>query len=277
MSYDAQESSAAGGAPYFLYLFDNGVSQTRLTSEPEALTKNPEASPEAPTWEPSPVSHGDIEQTGNIEKAGLDLTFPLTDTFASGFLLPTAAITTVTVWRGHHTDVSEEHRVIWKGRALGATERGNLIVLAVESIFTSMRRTGCRARYQRTCRHALYHVGCNLDREDFESSGTVSVIDGLVLTVAEAASEADGYYSAGIVNFGGLMGFVARHAGDQITLLTAIPGLADEVTANGTAAVLLAPGCNLTRAHCNARFDNGLNFGGFDRMPDNNPFSIAIA
>ncbi|MGX1259792.1 phage BR0599 family protein [Sinorhizobium fredii] len=270
MSYETFEASVDAGSPYFLYLFDNGLAPTRLTSEPEALNRMGE------TWVPSPVAHGSIEQTGEIEKSSLDLTFPLSDAFARTFLTPAAAITTVTIWRGHREDVTETLRVVWKGRAVGAKDRGNEIVVSVESVFTSMRRTGCRARYQRTCRHALYYPGCNLDRADFEVAGTVTAVDGLVLTIPAAAGAPDGDYAAGIVNFGGVMGFVARHVGNQVTLLTAIAGLADAVAANGSAAVLLAPGCNLTRSRCNSRFNNGLNFGGFDRMPDNNPFSISI-
>ncbi|MEY9717851.1 putative phage protein (TIGR02218 family) [Sinorhizobium fredii] len=270
MSYDAYETSVDTGSPYFLYLFDNGVTPERLTSEPEALTRVGES------WTPSPVSHGDLEQTGDIEKSSLDLTFPLSNSFARTFLTPAAAITTVTIWRGHRDDMTETLRVVWKGRAVGAKDRGNEIVVSVESVFTSMRRTGCRARYQRTCRHALYFPGCDLDRAAFEVAGTVTSVDGLVLTIAAAAAAADGDYAAGIVNFGGVMGFVARHVGNQVTLLTAIAGLAETVAANGSATVLLAPGCNLTRSRCNSRFNNGLNFGGFDRMPDNNPFSISI-
>ena len=40
----------------------------------------------------------------------------------------------------------------------------------------------------------------------------------------------------------------------------------------GSAAVEIAPGCDLRRATCAGRFNNLLNFGGFPDIPGRNPF-----
>ncbi len=99
MTYDSLEASVDQGEPYFIYLFDNGAATpTRLTSEPETLTRMGEK------WYPSPVSHGPIEFTGNVEKQELLLTFPLSDQYALTLLDSALLVTTVTVWRGHRSD-----------------------------------------------------------------------------------------------------------------------------------------------------------------------------
>jgi hypothetical protein len=116
MTYDASELSTASGEPYFLYLFDNGtIAPTRLTSEPEALTRMSEK------WHPSPISHDDVERGGNIEKQALIVNFPLSDAYARTLLGPATFVTTVTVWRGHRNDPTDELKVYWRGRVVGPT------------------------------------------------------------------------------------------------------------------------------------------------------------
>src|SRR5690606_15044136 len=173
---------------------------------------------------------------------GTDLTFPLSDTFARTLLDVATSITTVTVWRAHHTAASS-YRVVWKGRVTGATPKERHIAVHVETVFTSMKRKGCAARTQIPCRHILYGPGCNLDIADFKTAGTVSAVAGNTLTIAEAAGEASGYYTAGIVVYDGLYAWISGHSGSSITLVNVPPGLADEVDTNGSAAVEIAPGC----------------------------------
>jgi uncharacterized phage protein (TIGR02218 family) len=269
MSYSAIEASVADGRPYYLYLFDNGIAPVRLTSEPQKLVRMGES------WTASPVSHGEIEVTGNAEKQAVELIFPLSDTYARTLLVPATATTSVTIWRGHHGDMTATHRVAWKGRVLVARSTQQTIVVSVESIFTSLRRPGCTARYQRSCRHSLYDDGCTLDYEAHKVPATVSAIAGLTLTVAEADAEPDGEYTAGIVEWQGALGWVEKHEGASLRLVTEIPGLAAAV-AQAAQAVFIAPGCNLSIERCK-EFDNQPNHGGFPHLPNKNPFSVGIA
>lgn len=271
MSYDTPEASVSDGQPYFLYLFDNGIEPVRLTSDATRLQRT--VGDTAYWFEKSPIRHSDLEQNGSIEKASVDFAFPLSDKFARSLLPAASAITTVTIWRGHHTDLSEELRVVWRGRVVGTKDTGLSIAVSAESVFTSLRRPGCRARYQRTCRHALYFDGCNLDKADFEVAATVTAIDGLVLTIPVADDEPDGEYKAGMIEFNGAFGFFVSHVGQTCTLLNEVPGLAD---ATLPVSVKIYPGCDLSITRCSERFDNVGNNGSFPFMPDENPFSISI-
>jgi len=56
------------------------------------------------------------------------------------------------------------------------------------------------------------------------------------------------------------------HDGDTVTVTHPVAGLEP-------GSVLIAlPGCNHTTTHCNDKFSNILNFGGFPYMTEKNPF-----
>jgi len=277
--YDSANTSVDEAEPYFLYLFNNGVSEpTRLTSEPDEVIADPEATGIDKTWLPSPVMHGDVEQAANIERNSLDVTFPLSDSYARTLLSPASEITTVTIWRGQRS-APGVFRVWWKGHVDDATAAKETIKVEVLNVYTRLRQPGCRARYMRTCRHALYFTGgCNVNLDDWKVPATVlAVSGGVALTVAEAAAETDAFYKAGLVIYDGLYGWIGDHVGDQLTLVGEIEGLADKVASAGSADVFIAPGCDLSPGEngC-SKFNNILNYGGFWWMSDNNPFSQSI-
>ncbi len=271
-TYDTIEESLAAARPYWLYSFNDGISSfpTQFTSDEEDIIIDDEV------WTHSPIDGGDIEINGNIERQDIDLTFPLNDAFARIYLDVAYAITTLTIFRGHHSDPTNTLSVHWKGRIVGAVSAAETIKISAESIFTSMRRVGNRARCQRQCRYALYRPGCDLVRSDFEEACTITALNGLTLTCPEAALAPANDFKAGIVNWNGIFGMVAIHSGDQLTLLSKIPGLEAYIASTGSADVLVSPGCSRVRSRCDDRFDNSLNFGGFDRLPTLNPFSTSI-
>lgn len=279
MSYDVPETSVDDGEPYFLYLFNNGVTKNRFTSDADPIMADPEEIGTPQKWYKSSISHTEIEQTGNIERNSIDLTFPLSDPYARSLQKPGSEVVTVTIWRGHHTDLDGELEVFWKGRIVDVADEKLNIKVTVELASTSMRRTGCGAVYMRPCRHALYFPGCNLNVDDWKVPATVSAVTGgLLLTIAEAAAETDQWYKAGLVIYDGLYGWVGDQVGDQVTLIgSEIAGLADEVAANGSASVFIAPGCDLSSGPTGCeKFDNNLEFGGFEFMADENPWSQSI-
>ncbi|WP_292330767.1 hypothetical protein [Mesorhizobium sp.] len=279
MSYDVPETSVDDGEPYFLYLFNNGVAKRRFVSDGDTKLADPEGTGTPQKWYQSPIRHTEIEQTGNIERNSIDITFPLSHPYARSLQKPGSEVVTVTIWRGHHTDLDGELEVFWKGRVVDVTDEKLNIKVTVELASTSMRRSGCSAVYSRPCRHALYFPGCNLNVDDWKVPATVSVVTGsLLLTVAEAAAETDQWYKAGLVIYDGLYGWVGDHTGDQLTLIAnGIAGLAEEVAANGSASVFIAPGCDLSSGPngCD-KFDHTIDFGGFENMADADPWSESI-
>lgn len=271
MTYRLIDTTVKQGRPFFLYQFASGATVTRLTSDAAGIVR------QSVLWTPSPVSHQELEQTGNVEKNKLELTFPLSDTFAYDYLLPATGITTVTIMRGHHGDVDEELSIYWKGRIVGAKSTKQNIIMTVENVFTSLRRPGCRVRVQRTCRHDHYGLECGVNKASFAIACTITAVSGLMLTVPAAGGYAAGTFNAGFISWNGLNGFIDSHSGAACQIISEIPGMDDAILLGALSATIY-PGCNrnLTGSFSCAAFSNHLNFGGFRWIPDANPFNTSI-
>lgn len=276
MTYDALEAATSEGRPYFLYLFTEEATLWRFTSRATDWVSPMGAIADETAdlvWTASPVSHGSIVQSSDPRRVDLSVTFPISDAFARRWLGPRGRqVTTLTIYRGHE-QVPAEVVAYWKGRVVSARTDGARIVLRCESLFTGLRREGVRAKYQRLCRHALYGRGCHLDIESHFVGGTATAWTGQQVTVAEAALQPDGWYRGGVLRHGGLPAFITGHAGAVLTLAGRLPELEAAIDdPEVVAAVEIAPGCDLRRDTCSAKFANLLNFGGFPLIPGRNPF-----
>ena len=171
---------------------------------------------------------------------------------------------TLTIFRGHE-QVLGETVAHWKGRVVGAEVEGARILLNCESVFSTLRRAGVRAKYQRLCRHALYGRGCGLDIAQHLATLTVSAVSGATVTVPGAAASPDGWYRGGVLRFGVQLGFIIGHVGATLTLSRPMSELAAALTdpaldpVTGTplpVTVDIAPGCDLRAETCAAKFGN---------------------
>ena len=280
MTYATIESSRAEGRPYYLYQFVEGDQVWRFTSRTTDWT-SAASEGETITWEAAAIAHGDVVQTSEIERGRLELTWPLSHPFARRFLAPLGNTpVTLTIFRGHE-QVLGETVAHWKGRVVGAEVEGVRILLNCESVFSTLRRAGVRAKYQRLCRHALYGRGCGLDIGFHWQTGTVTSVSGNALTLPEAAVQPDGWLRGGVLRFGAQLGFVISHLGTTLILSRPMPEVLaalaapeiDPETGDPIPVVVdIAPGCDLRGATCAAKFGNLANFGGFPEIPGRNPF-----
>lgn len=281
MTYATIESSTADGRPYYLYQFVEGDQVWRFTSWATDWT-SAATEGETITWEAAAIAHGDVVQTSEIERGRLELTWPLSHPFARRFLTPLGNTpVTLTIFRGHE-QVLGETVAHWKGRVVGAEVEGVRILLTCESVFSTLRRAGVRAKYQRLCRHALYGRGCGLDIGFHWQTGTVIAVSGNALTIPEAAGQPDSWFRGGVLRFGAQLGFITGHLGSTLILSRPIPEVSaalaapevDPETGDPIPVVAdIAPGCDLRAATCAAKFGNLANFGGFPEIPGRNPFA----
>jgi uncharacterized phage protein (TIGR02218 family) len=246
-----------------LYRFASGADVWTLTSADEDVVHAEES------YVRESVKRGEIEQSGDINRARIKITLPRTNTLAQ-LLLTTVPDYAVTVTIFRHS--AEETAVAWKGRIAGTSAGGSEVTLECESVFTSLRRPGLRARYQRQCRHTLYGRGCTLVSADFAVPATCTAAVGESITVTEAEAQPDGWYIGGMCEHGGILRAIVDHRGASLTLSRSLDDLVAEVDAEGDAAVAIYPGCDRLRQTCISKFDNVLNFGGFPWIPGKNPF-----
>lgn len=267
MSYDFYETSDKQGQPIELYEFIQGESSYCYTTYHEDITFNTKV------YRPSSISRDKVKQTTDSFKNDINVKFKRTDDFALSFITLTPEnITTLTVYRGHVGDVDSDgvidFKAYWKGRVLGGEVDNNTINLVCESVFTSLRRLGIRARYQYGCRHSLYSTGCGVNKDSFSNSGVIESIstNGTVLTISEASSQEDGYYSGGFIVVNNVKKFIVNHTGSSIEIMNPFPFAVASRTANFYA------GCDRSKTTCEQKFNNVINFGGFPYIPSKNPF-----
>jgi hypothetical protein len=216
-------------------------------------------------YTPIAMGRGTIEQKREVAKQNLEIELPINHGI-SQYLLTTysSEVFSLTVFtqRNLTTETS------WKGRLASFKLDTNCIKLVFESVFSGLRRIGLRAAYQSSCRHALYGKGCNLAIESFATVASLTARSGNIVTVPSANLQADGYYTAGILRApDDSLSYITNHVGTALTLQRITPVL----LATLPLAVKIYPGCNHARLTCKNKFNNLVNYGGFDWIPQKSP------
>lgn len=262
MAYSDQENSIQDGKPFFLYEFNTPDTTYRFIDYPTDYMWN------SNIWNYNPIKHGKISQSNEMSKNSVDIVMPREGEFANLFVgWSPDFIVTLTIRRGHFG--ASDTLVYWKGRISSHQLKGRELTLNCESIFTSLRRAGIRARFQRNCRHAVYGPGCGLNKADWALGGVLTGVSGLTLTIPEASGEPSGWFFGGVVEFpNGTFQMVTAHNGDQVVISRRCRYLDENAT---PISVTLYPGCDRTLTTCKEKFDNILNNGGFKWIPQKNP------
>lgn len=258
-----------------LYRFVEGSQVFTFTSADE------DESYDGEVYSHVPIGRNEIESKNQLASANVEISFDLYNEFARRLMRQTAEnVVTLTIFR---KEPNGTVLASWKGRLASVKPELTAIVLIFESVFTSLRRPGLRARYQRACRHVLYGRGCKLNKEDFAVTGKVSAVTNEVLVIPEAAGFVNGYFTGGMIEGpDGALRFITNHVGSQITLIRKLESI-NEAFANsgygkgygiayGGVSCRLFPGCPRERSICNDRFGNLPNYGGFPFIPIRNPF-----
>lgn len=231
------------------------------TSGDASVTKDGEV------YSPLALGRSEAETKNELSRANLEVRVSLDNTMGKRWLNDLVEVMVgLTIFE---RDTAGDFYVVWKGRLMGVKPTMSEIVLNFESIFTSLRRPGLRARYQRSCRHMLYGRGCGIDMDTYGLSGTPTAATGNVVTVPEAANQTNGYFNGGIIEGpNATFRYIASHSGSSLTLMRPFDSLAAAIPGG---PCRMFPGCNRTRDICDSRFDNIANYGGFDWIPTRNP------
>lgn len=265
-TYTELETSVYGGKPVELYRFVHGTNIWTYNTGEEDITHDGEV------YTPLALSRdGEMVISGEPTKVNITVVLPVASAVSKLYLSGAPEqVVLLTVFRHHYG--ADLPLVYWKGRVISVVWESSQAKLSCESIFSSLKRIGLRARYQRGCRHVLYGPGCRVLKEDYAINGAIDVIDAsrTIITISELSSFPSGYFVAGMVQFPGELRFILGHSGTRITLSTPVINsiVKDEA--------IIYPGCNHTRAVCSSKFNNILNFGGFPWIPTTNPFQGSI-
>lgn len=268
MTFDTRENSDEAGAKVFTYTWTRGSKFYRYAAADQDVVLDFQRFIGLGS-----ISHGTIEQSGDPIRSSLEVTVPTDHPVADLYRVTPPVDTVVLTIHAHHVGEEGDRRPVWQGRITGV--RWDLpdgrARVTHDPTYTSLRRTGLRRNYQALCPLVWGGKRCGVNREAFAVTAPVLEVNGLALTIPEAAAQADGWYTGGMLVYEIESGvferrFIRAQVGSMVTL-TAFPmGLA------GGMPVKLYPGDDHTADTCAGKFGNIDNYGGFLYFPDKNPF-----
>lgn len=221
------------------------------------------------TYTPYSIGRGVVEVKNELSKAQLEVKLALNNPVAQRYLSAIVdTVLTLTVFQQTNSTTN----VVWKGRLQKVKLTNKAVSLIFESIFTSLRRPGLRARWQKSCRHSIYGPGCGVDKATMLVADAVVSIDGAVIEMTDLSAFEAGYFTGGIIQTqdNNVMRYILNHTGNVLTLSRPFEHLQALFDA-GPVSVNLYPGCPKNMTACDGTFDNLDNFGGFPWIPPKNP------
>lgn len=243
-----------------LFRFVEGVNVWTVTSSNRSVTYNSE------TYTPLPIGLlSDIESKQSADRASLDIGVSIGNAMALRWLNPMLS-STVTV--KYFVKDGSTVEPWWQGTLNKAPSiDGAQIKLTFDDGIGDTRFGSNSPVIQIGCPYVLYGWGCFLNKDNFADAATVTAINGLVLTVPAAASQADGWYNGGILKaVNGDLVMIVSHVGDQLTLIRSA-----EIAVSD--AVTIYRGCDRLIQTCDTKFSNKLRYGGYTRIPTVNIFA----
>lgn len=216
------------------------------------------------TYLPLAIRCTEIEQNQETRSGQIQVVIPRTHDLAQQFVpyLPGAPVSLV-IFRGHDGDADV---VVAFTGAVSSSEFTDDCVLNVSPETGLLRRRVPTQRYQNQCNWCVYAQGCGVDKTPFRVAGALTSVSGEIIKSPAFAAKPDGWFNAGYVETGLHRMMILAHAGEQLTLISGIPGLqvGDTVAAYA--------GCSRLTTDCAPKFSNMPRFRGFDKIPTRNPF-----
>lgn len=274
MTFAAREISNQDGQRIALYEIEWGQTKWYYTSADQDITVTISGEPR--TYTAVAISDSGMTQGGSSNN---DMTveapsnIPLVDLFNS---TPPALEIWLTVRRMHSGD-TDPPLIYWTGTVLNVKRQdGNAAVDIIgQTLLASFKRSGLRLAWTRGCPHMVYDQDCRAVKEDFAVTASIVSLTGNSVTVSFGAGTPPplGYFDGGFLewtaNGDGTIdrrGIVSSDSTTKFILFGTTYRLAVGTT------ITLYPGCNLTTEHCDEKFSNLANFGGFEQMTGKNPF-----
>lgn len=284
MSFDAFETS--DGQPVEFVTFINGSTIVRRTNANRAVT--PAAFEFLPLeyTRTAPAMSKDSDDTQIRFKVPGD--FQIVGLYTN---ILTSNITSVTIERFHLNDPAAEIQVFWKG-TIASVVRNNAMAEILCRPITQGGHEIPRFTYQSACNYFLYDSQtCRLNSADFDFTAPVtSIVNKTEIKItglrAEAviidagipgtltAAELDDYWLGGFVTANGELRRIAEGniGADPDVIRIAFPFLDLEVSD----LITVFAGCLRSADICVRKFDNIINFGGFNNVPEVNPMDTEL-
>lgn len=266
MAYEPYEISDHEGSKVELFLFEteDGLHKWGYTTDRKPLAAF------NTTFEPEAIQRSELRQNageGGSERLTIKIPFDNPVAVIHVPYLPPRPIK-VTVYSYQRRDLSLEIIQGFVGYITNFSQRGVEVELQCSQIIDTFQQTVPWAVFKENCIWATYEQGCGVDREVFKTIATVDSSAGTTIVSSQFATKPDGWFTAGYATnpATGETRFITYHVGNQIKVIHQFTGIAIGDTLNTYA------GDDRTEATCRTKFNNKINFLGFDHFPNYNVF-----
>lgn len=266
MSYAQKDKSISDGAPIEGYEFIADHKTWRFTSYPTSVTIAGQV------FEPAPITRTTLE-IGNVVNSitTMDFNVPSDSELAKTFCyMISPKRLSVKVYRVHEgDDFSVDYKVEYTGEMAAASATGKWgIIQTASKLQTDLNGNLSSVYYQRTCNHVLFDERCKVNRAAYTQTAVVLLVQSQLVTVDDTHF-ADNELISGIARntrTGEEQGIISN-AGQLVRI--GFPFF--DIIIGDT--IELTQGCDHQRlGHCKNRYNNVANYGGFDFVPEKNPF-----
>jgi len=270
---DAEQTAERRPAELF-HLWQSGISNKYFTSGDVAVVYD------GNTYLPATIERTQFTQTSNLEETKVTIDFhgvtdPL-DEYVDQTLVDTVWVKIMKI----HRDISPvEVNITFVGRIKNVAFKGQSIKATCFGIKDLYKKVIPKYRYQPTCNHLLYSTMCSLVKTSWDYAGAVSVLstDGLYFESDDIKTLMDGdgivtynWCQWGYAEFGNYRRTIMLHNGNAFYLRHKIPGLVV------TDTITVYAGCDGLANTCRDKFNNMVNFLGFQEVPFDNPVTTAV-
>lgn len=267
MTFASNETSVHEGSKVFLYHFatENGSHHWRYTTDSRPITI------ESDVFVPYEIAHSNLRQGTTEESAErLNILVPWDDPVAAlhiPYLPPRPVL--VTIYAYHRRDGGVEVVQSFTGQITNFALKGFKVELQCSQIIDAMQQNVPWAVFKEGCIWATYELGCGVSREAFtaEVNGGLAIVGDTITAAAIGALPAL-WFRAGVAEnpATGESRFIVEHDGDMIRVSAPFVSLAADDT------LLLYAGDDFTPETCRVKFNNKINYTGFDHQPNFNVF-----
>jgi uncharacterized phage protein (TIGR02218 family) len=260
MSYDSLETSGYAGRPYELYQFSTADAIWYLTSADQTISYLGQQ------YTPLAIKRTNTNQTAEAKGGTVRVTLPKEHAVAQQFVAfsPDSPMFLV-IFRGHLGDPDVVVNFTGKVTMSSFGDFAELNCIPESDV---LKNSVPAMAFQAPCNHFLYDSGCTIDKTLFATPGVISVMDptATIVTITAAGAKTSGWFTAGYIEIGQQRRMIMLHAGDVITLMSPLTGIAVG------AEVTLYAGCMRDFNTCKKKFNNSQNYIGFQWVPTKNPF-----
>lgn len=263
-TYDDNETSVQDSTPIELYKFVGSFKTYLYTSSDQVELFGGE------NYQPIAVTRSRVKAgTQEDTNLSLDLDIPfeceVVKDYAFSNVPPRLELTV------YRKQPDGTFAIFWTGLVRGLEVSDRTAKIKVPSVFSLALSGECpNIHYQVPCNHVLYDEHCQVSRAANTFVGEIQAIAKTEITLVGIPTTANDLRGGEIVNTrNGERRLILTNVG---TLVTIGYAFADLLPGD---PVELARGCNhLGRAgDCKLKFDNYINYGGFEDIPPDNPFS----